>query len=126
MLEGMKWATQAFSLPAEKQKEFFFRSTNIATELGTEWDFALGELDRPEAASILTKEKKAAFKVLDDYLNELFELNYPQYWNNESFYQSEKWEEVRKLATNILNVMDWKHELEPEENVTIIYIDEEE
>ena len=126
MLEGMKWATQAFSLPAEKQKTIFPEDVNIANEIGIEWEFSLEELKRPEVISSLTEEQKLAFKSLDDYLLSIAGSEHPQYWTNEAVFESEEWKKIRILATNILNIMGWKHELEPQENLTILYVDEEE
>ena len=108
-MNKIKWVTQAIAQPCEIQKSLFPDFANIADELAVEWEMALDELNDPLVASSLTSEQKLAIKKLDDYMLSISGAANIQYWNNNALCRSVEWQKMRKMAIDILLIMNWEN-----------------
>ena len=108
-MNKIKWVTQAIAQPCEIQKSLFPDFANIADELAVEWEMALDELNDPLVASSLTSEQKLALKKLDDYMLSISGAANIQYWNNDALCGSVEWQKMRKMAIDILLIMNWEN-----------------
>lgn len=108
-MNKIKWVTQAIAQPCEIQKSLFPDFANIADELAVEWEMALDELNDPLVASSLTSEQKLALKKLDDYMLSISGAANIQYWNNDALCRSVEWQKMRKMAIDILRIMNWEN-----------------
>ena len=108
-MNKIKWVTQAIAQPCEIQKSLFPDFANIADELAVEWEMALDELNEPLLSSSLTSEQKLALKKLDDYMLSISGAANIQYWNNDALCESVEWQKIRKMAIDILLIMNWEN-----------------
>lgn len=108
-MNKIKWITQAIAQPCEIQKSLFPEFANIADELVVEWEIALDELNDRLVASSLSSEQKLAVKKLDDYILSISGAANIHYWNNDSLCESAEWQKIRKMAIDILLVMNWEN-----------------
>lgn len=107
-MNKIKWVTQAIAQPCKIQKSLFPDFANVADELAVDWELALDELNEPCIAILITDEQRKTIKRLDDYMLSISGPNNMQYWNNDALCQSEEWQRMREMATEILSVMQWE------------------
>ena len=108
-MNKIKWVTQAIAQPCEIQKSLFPDFANIADELAVEWEMALNELNDSQVASLFSSEQKLAVKNLDNYMLSISGAANIQYWNNDALCRSVEWQKMRKMAINILRIMNWEN-----------------
>lgn len=108
-MNKIKWVTQAIAQPCEIQKSLFPDFANIADELAVEWEMALNELNDSQVASLFSSEQKLAVKNLDDYMLSISGAANIQYWNNDALCRSVEWQKMRKMANDILRIMNWEN-----------------
>lgn len=108
-MNKIKWVTQAIAQPCEIQKSLFPDFANIADELAVEWEMALNELNDSQVASLFSSEQKLAVKNLDDYMLSISGAANIQYWNNDALCRSVEWQKMRKMAIDILRIMNWEN-----------------
>lgn len=108
-MNKIKWVTQAIAQPCEIQKSLFPDFANIADELAVEWEMALNELNDSQVASLFSSEQKLAVKNLDDYMLSISGAANIQYWNNDALCRSVEWQKMRKMAIDILLIMNWEN-----------------
>lgn len=108
-MNKIKWVTQAIAQPCEIQKSLFPDFANIADELAVEWEMALNELNNSQVASLFSSEQKLAVKNLDDYMLSISGAANIQYWNNDALCRSVEWQKMRKMANDILRIMNWEN-----------------
>ncbi len=108
-MNKIKWVTQAIAQPCEIQKSLFPDFANIADELAVEWEMALNELNDSQVASLFSSEQKLAVKNLDDYMLSISGAVNIQYWNNDALCRSVEWQKIRKMANDILRIMNWEN-----------------
>lgn len=108
-MNKIKWVTQAIAQPCEIQKSLFPDFANIADELAVEWEMALNDLNDSQVASLFSSEQKLAVKNLDDYMLSISGAANIQYWNNDALCRSVEWQKMRKMANDILRIMNWEN-----------------
>lgn len=108
-MNKIKWVTQAIAQPCEIQKSLFPDFANIADELAVEWEMALNELNDSQVASLFSSEQKLAVKNLDDYMLSISGAANIQYWNNDALCRSVEWQKMRKMAIDLLLIMNWEN-----------------
>lgn len=108
-MNKIKWVTQAIAQPCEIQKSLFPDFANIADELAVEWEMALNELNDSQVAYLFSSEQKLAVKNLDDYMLSISGAANIQYWNNDALCRSVEWQKMRKMANDILRIMNWEN-----------------
>lgn len=108
-MNKIKWVTQAIAQPCEIQKSLFPDFANIADELAAEWEMALNELNDSQVVSLFSSEQKLAVKNLDDYMLSISGAANIQYWNYDALCRSVEWQKIRKMAIDILLIMNWEN-----------------
>ncbi|ENN8378888.1 hypothetical protein ACAX46_004358 [Providencia rettgeri] len=115
-MEKLEWVARAFMQPNKIQESLFPDYVNVADQLAVEWELALDNINY----ELLSTEQSSAIKILDDYMLSISGPNNIHFWNNEALSSYIEWENMRKLAQNIVVSMGWSETPPPSDNA--IYI----
>lgn len=105
MLDKIKWAVQALAQPVEIQIGLFPDFVNVADELALTWEEAVYDLE--EYSKFLSDDKLIAIRSLDEAILAISGENNYEFWTDTALRESNKWNEIRAIASNVAKTMNW-------------------
>ncbi len=89
--------------PAERQKEIFGPIADVVEEMALDFEFCFTfQYQRYLDKGLLTRDQVSELKVLDRFFEERGGEKMPAFWDNELLGSHPDWQEVRRMAQNIL------------------------